>query len=258
MCKTTVHHLFTNYMILGKIICWRDNMQLSMDKKDELLMRLVNFFVTKENYSPMIVNGVRDEIWLQNPEGPYKIIRINCNYIHNEEQYEYDILKLKNVMRQVKKKTFSFSMNALNLLLDVNEDVKLEEEKNITSIFINDLKDIKSEVLLNTFPTIQDNLLLNEKGLELIFNVTNNINQKTEKENRVYESIFKPKKIVITPVLLMINVVVFLVLTAMVGMNFSASFLVSWGALYTPLVKAGEFWRLVTSGFLHGSIIHLL
>ena len=54
-------------------------MEFSVDGKDELLMRLVNYFVTEENYSPIVVNGVKDEIWLQNPEGPYKIIRINCN-----------------------------------------------------------------------------------------------------------------------------------------------------------------------------------
>ena len=54
-----------------------------METKDEILMRLVHYFVTEEDYSPMIVNGVKDEIWLQNYNGPYKIIRINANYIHN-------------------------------------------------------------------------------------------------------------------------------------------------------------------------------
>ena len=65
-----------------------------MEKKDEMIMRLVHYFVTEENYSPMVVNGVKDEIWLQNQEGPYKIIRINANYIHNEEQYRFDMKNL--------------------------------------------------------------------------------------------------------------------------------------------------------------------
>ena len=66
-------------------------MAVLMNKKDEMIMRLVHYFITEENYSPIVVNGVKDEIWLQNQDGPYKIIRINANYIHNKEQYEFDI-----------------------------------------------------------------------------------------------------------------------------------------------------------------------
>ena len=63
---------------------------ISMDKKDEIVMKLVHFLVTKENYTPIVVNGVRNEVWLENVEGPYKIIRINSNYIHNKEQFNFD------------------------------------------------------------------------------------------------------------------------------------------------------------------------
>ena len=120
-----------------------------METKDEILMRLVHYFVTEEDYSPMIVNGVKDEIWLQNYNGPYKIIRINANYIHNEEQYEFDLVKLNNVMRQVKRKTLSWSMNALNILLDVNDDVQFEENKAIESVAITEEKAITDKNLLN-------------------------------------------------------------------------------------------------------------
>ena len=109
-------------------------MAVLMNKKDEMIMRLVHYFITEENYSPIVVNGVKDEIWLQNQDGPYKIIRINANYIHNKEQYEVDLIKLRNVMHQVKRKTLAWSMNALNILLDVNDNVTLEDVKNINSV----------------------------------------------------------------------------------------------------------------------------
>ena len=109
-------------------------MNVLVNKKDEIIMQLVHYFVTYEDYSPMVVNGVKDEIWLQNQSGPYKIIRINSNYIHNKEQYEYDLLKIDNITRQVKRKTLAWHMNVLNILLDVNDDVKLESSKNIDSV----------------------------------------------------------------------------------------------------------------------------
>ena len=38
----------------------------------------------------------------------------------------------------------------------------------------------------------------------------------------------------------------------------SGPFLVKNLALFAPLVTNGEWWRLISAGFLHGSIIHLL
>ena len=247
-------------MILCKILLVHGGnfMTLAMEKKDEMLMRLVHYFITEQNYSPMVVNGVKDEIWLQRQDGPYKIIRINGNYIHNKEQFNYDIVKLKNVMRQVKRKTLSWQMNALNILLDINEDVSIEEAKNIASVSIQTVKDIMNAPSLGMFEGMEDKLKMDEKGFDLIIDVTNDINQKTEKENKIYESIFKEKKIVVTTALIFINVVVFFVTCVLSNMKLTTGALVSFGALFTPLVKMGEIWRLVTTGFLHANIFHLL
>ena len=88
---------------------------LTIRKSDQIMMSLVHYFVTKENYAPIHVQGVKDEIWLENLDGPYRIIRITCNSVINEEQYKFDIFKMKHVMKQIKKKTLSFKVNALNI-----------------------------------------------------------------------------------------------------------------------------------------------
>ena len=50
-------------------------MQALIDEKDELTMSLVHYFVTKEDYTPISVQGAKNEIWLENLNGPYKIVR---------------------------------------------------------------------------------------------------------------------------------------------------------------------------------------
>ncbi len=230
----------------------------TLNKKDDIIMRLAHYFITEQNYTPMIVNGVKDEIWLENQEGPYKIIRINPNYIHNNEQLDVDLMKLYNVMRQVKRKTVSFSMNALNILLDVNDSIKMVKSKNIDSVVLSSVKDVSNGSLEETFPDIKNKLMLETKGFDLLVNVTNDIGKKTERDNRIFENTFKVKKIVITNILIVLNVLIFLVTFGLSKANLSSLQLLRFGGVYKPLVVSGEVGRLLTGTFLHAGIIHLL
>ena len=85
----------------------------TVNKKDQILMQLAHYFITVENYIPIVVKGVQNEIWLENIDAPYKIVRINTNYIHNNEQLDFDLFKIKNIVKQVKRKTLSLSVNTL-------------------------------------------------------------------------------------------------------------------------------------------------
>jgi membrane associated rhomboid family serine protease len=62
----------------------------------------------------------------------------------------------------------------------------------------------------------------------------------------------------VTKTLIGINLVVF-VLQAVSGGSLTATSgrVFEEGALYGPLVADGEWWRLITSAFLHGGLIHL-
>lgn len=225
---------------------------ISMDKKDEIVMKLVHFLVTKENYTPIVVNGVRNEVWLENVEGPYKIIRINSNYIHNKEQFNFDIYKTNNVARQIKKKTLSWKMNVLNIFLDLNDDVKLDSIDHIDNIKVNDTEDlVHNQTVVEAFPNIEKDIINTDNEVDLIVNVTNDINSKTAKENRRYEEVFKPKKIVITYVLMAICTLVYI-------LQILFPSLTTLGAVNGSLVRSGQVYRLVTGMFMHGSIWHLL
>lgn len=235
-----------------------------MDKKEELIMRLVHYFITEENYNPIVVNGVKDEIWLENSEGPYYIVRINSNNIFNKEQLDFDHFKTENIVKQIKKKTFSFNVNTLNILLDLNEDLKLENVKNIVDapIYDENTNTITNESILEAFPNINEKLLKDAKGIDLMINVTKDINEKTEKENRQYEKTFSTKKIYITKVIMGLCILCFLITIVFGGLGSLAdvptNVLALLGANNINFLKSGEIWRLLSYMFLHGSLIHLL
>ena len=234
-----------------------------MDKREELIMRLVHYFITEQNYNPIVVNGVKDEIWLENSEGPYYIVRINSNNIFNKEQLDYDHYKTENIVRQIKKKTFSFKVNTLNILLDLNEDLNLEAVKNIVDAPIfDDSNNITNENILEAFPNINDKLLKDTKGIDLMINVTKDINEKTEKENRQYEKTFSPKKIYITQLIMLACAIGFIITILFGGFGCIAevptTVLVTLGANNIGLLQHGEIWRLLSYMFLHGSLLHLL
>lgn len=233
------------------------NNAISVTEKDEIIMKLVHYFITKENYAPIMVNGVKNEIWLENLDAYYKIIRINSNYIHNIEQLEFDRYKINNVNRQISKKTLTRKLKTLNILTDTNETIKEDNTKNIDMFIIKSNKDLESkDGIKSLFPNIMDEEVKDLHGLDFLINVSNDINKKTERDNKFYENVFKPKKIVVTKVLIWINVLIYLL---GILFNITNTFdLYTSFALNKVLVKSGEFYRLFTCGFLHADIIHLL
>ena len=233
------------------------NEMISVTEKDELILRLVHYFVTKENYAPIMVNGVKNEIWLENLDAYYRIIRINSNYIHNKEQMEFDQYKILNVNKQISKKTLSRKLKTLNILTDTNDDLSVFNENNIDNYIIKSNKDLlNKDGIISLFPTINDTDVKDLHGLDFLINVSNDINKKTEKDNRFYENVFKQKKIVATKLLIVINIVVYVL--AMLLTNSNIFDVYTKFALNKFYIKSGELYRLITCGFLHADFIHLL
>ncbi|SHK83949.1 Membrane associated serine protease, rhomboid family [Chitinophaga jiangningensis] len=73
-------------------------------------------------------------------------------------------------------------------------------------------------------------------------------------------SFFKPHKgYYVTPALMYLNIGVYLlmVVSGLGVMAFRADDLLHWGANYRPYTINGQWWRLLTSTFLHGGLVHM-
>lgn len=234
--------------------------EIVIDKNDEIVMKLLHYFITEKNYSPIILHGAKNEIWLENMDtNSYEIVRIVTNYIHNDEQLNFDLYKTKQITKKIKRKTFTFNMDVLSIFVNLNDQVDLNKI-NINHIDCANIKKVsdlnKYDFIINNYPEITKNTKFSEKGFNLFMKITGDITKKNEEESYKAEETFKKKLPIITYILIAINIFMFL-FTNIVGSSENVNTLVDYGALYTPLIKAGEYYRLITCSFLHIDIFHL-
>lgn len=229
-------------------------MNIKIDKKDDVILKILHYFITEEDYKPIIINGLENEIWLENMQSDLKLIRINTNYIHNEEQLKTDMYKAQSIMRSIKRSTFSFRMNMLNLLLDTGESVKVMDTKNIETIKVDEIGDFKkNKVVKEFFPKVSDAELTDQVDPIEFFKLTEDMNQKTIKNEKKLAKIFSQKKPVITYALIVLNIMVYLF---MVLYDVDGTYFYALANNY-EFVQNGQIYRLLTSMFLHSDIIHI-
>ncbi len=231
-------------------------MNVQISERDLISMKLLHYFITKKNYSPIIVQGVENEIWIQNLDADkYKVIRIVNGYIHNDEQLEFDVFKTKRMVKKIRKKTFSLKMKTLNILTDVGENVDREKKfDDVDIIYYTDEDNLlKNEIIKSEFKDLKDNLTYTEEGFNLFFKITQDINMKNNKENMEAEKILEPKKPIVTFIIIGILVLMFFM-----QFIFTPIELLYYLGVQKDLVRYGEIYRLLTGAFLHLDILHLL
>ncbi|MGN1358761.1 MAG: rhomboid family intramembrane serine protease, partial [Bacilli bacterium] len=227
--------------------------QVIINDKEIVVMNLVHYFVTEKNYNPVVVHGINDEIWLENMDSEYKLVRIVSRYIHNNEQLDFNRFRSNQIVKKLKMKTLSFKMKTLSIYTDLGDNVSdIDNNKeNNCEVFVKNIKDIgDNPLILKVFPDIIEKTHHDEKGLELLFKITDDINGTNERKNKKMEKIFSTKKPIITWILIGLCVIMFFIS----GMGYDTYKLVQFGANFSGLVRNGEIYRLVSYMFLHAGI----
>lgn len=229
--------------------------QVRINKKDTIIMNLTHYFITEKNYNPVIIHGIEDEIWLENMDSDYKIVRIISKYIHNNEQLNFNKFRSNQITKKLKRKTLSLRMNVLNIYVDLGDNVtelKEEDGKNI-SFSINSISDLKKTNIPNIFPDIIEKTNHSEKGIDFLLKITDDINSSNTTKNKKLEKIFSTKKPIITYTLIFICIIMFLIS----NMGYDTTTLIKYGANIKMLVQNGEVYRLLTCIFLHAGLFHI-
>lgn len=232
---------------------------VKISSNDLLVMNLVHYFITEKNYNPVILHGINDEIWLENMDNDYKIIRIVSRYIHNNEQLSFDRFKLKRIADNLKKKTFSLNMPVVSIYTSLGEGVELKaDDGNDKNFLVSKNSEIRNPNLLEIFPDIVEKTKHEEKGIDLFVKISDDINKESLEKSQRVEKIFSPRIPIITYIIISICVAMF-VLCFFVGNGPSdVKTLVLMGANSSYYTKAGEYYRLLTCIFLHAGFAHII
>ncbi len=227
---------------------------IELDDKNVIVMKLLHYFITEKNYNPIILQGAENEIWLENMDEDYKIVRIVSNYIHNDEQFRFDMFKTKRIVKKIQKKTFSLHLNTLSFFLDLGDNVNLSSSKDLENVNVQDEEDItSSDVVKDYYPDLSKKLVFNEDGVQLFMKISDDISKHNKVDAEHIESVFKMKYPIVTYLLIALNVILYVIPV----LTNSYDTIINNFCVYGPLIKAGQYYRIITGAFLHGGILHL-
>ena len=227
---------------------------IELDDKNVIVMKLLHYFITEKNYNPIILQGAENEIWLENMDEDYKIVRIVSNYIHNDEQFRFDMFKTKRIVKKIQKKTFSLHVNTLSFFLDLGDNVNLSSSKDLENVNVQDEEDItSSDVVKDYYPDLSKKLVFNEDGVQLFMKISDDISKHNKVDAEHIESVFKMKYPIVTYLLIALNVILYVIPV----LTNSYDTIINNFCVYGPLIKAGQYYRIITGAFLHGGILHL-
>ena len=237
-------------------------------KQESLMYDLSTYLVNEKNYNVLYMNIKDNEIWLTKEiDKTENIIRIINKRLDWKNRLKSDMATVFQRARSMKKSYAHKVINITNIYITDLEPVddwetllkplKLEDKfiynmsvfyitnNNITEEINRLNKNIQADY---TEPVNVSGEIIKEQKKTLI----NNVN----KQRKDIEEIFSYGKPFLTFLLIAINIFLFILLEVRGGST-DVPTLIELGAKYNPAMIDGEWWRAITSMFLHIGLLHL-
>lgn len=152
----------------------------------------------------------------------------------------------------------------------VTDDVNAYNDEQEATLYLNSkMTNYKLHIIVlsdnanNNLQNVYSNkVIINNKDNSIVYSSPNLLplaNALIEILNGSKKVKAKSKSLIITIALIAINVLIYIISSLISGSiaDIDAMTLLRMGAKYNPYINRGEIWRLFTSTFLHGGIIHI-
>lgn len=224
--------------------------------QNEFVLNLVAYLVRAENF---VFVGNEQEIWLENLSHPrVQLIHINDQLTFTSERALYISQKAQIIASQIKRKFLMPKVNflVLNTYFVNNEDVTVEKnEAHVLTVNLIDAASVaQSETIHKLFPNIK-NVDLTVNMAEIVSELQTETRKQATREMAFASLAPKP----------LITYIFLAIITVFFGfLWFRAREIPAWfvglyyGSAYTPLVLAGDYWRLLTANIIHLEPLHFI
>lgn len=238
------------------------------------MYRMVHSLITKDAYTLLHFDYDKNIVWLEKNERRLsKVIRISLQGFDWKNHLKQDMSQTLQLIatnkRFIRSKVVEFyniyisSHQPVDHWLDLKEPMTLNRRKNVTmrmfyfdrENFFDEYNRLNEQVNI-TLDWIYD--VPSEDYAEQFVSafkdqINKHIYQKREQERKIF-TYGKPR---LTYLLIGINVLIFM-LVELSGSSTDIEHLIEFGAKYNPYIIDGQWWRIISSMFLHIGIFHLI
>lgn len=238
------------------------------------LYRMAHSLMTNDEYTLLHVNSDRNIVWLEKTERRLsRVIRLSLQGFDWKNHLKQDMSQALQLIdtnkRLIRGKIVEFyniyisSDQPVDSWLDLTRPIQLNQRKNITmrmfyfdrENFFDEYHRLHEQVNI-TLDWIYD-VPSETYAEQFVSAFKDQINQQIHSRREEERNIFTYGKPRLTYFLIGLNILVFL-LVELGGSSTDIEHLIRVGAKYNPYIIDGEWWRIISSMFLHIGIFHLL
>lgn len=223
-----------------------------MAEKQVYSLQLLTFLINKYDYQIVNIRGLKTEdYWLVNLKQPYPLICIT------QEKLDRDLMNTGMFATVYRALMGTFSTTVKCLVLNTSSNGVNFEVNNITHYSIQE--DHVDSSLLQKFPGI-DQVVKTVENVEVEKRKLTKVLQKKAKSEFISQLKKNDMMPNVTMMIAAICVVMFIVQFALtfITKDVMTSAILSGAYYKMNVLAAHEYWRLLTSGFVHANIWHLL